>query len=56
MGFFWGGTTAQPHRETLLNISQKSGIGLSILKGWERSFFQEWTANADLKEIDGVHA
>ncbi|KAF5653806.1 hypothetical protein F25303_1988 [Fusarium sp. NRRL 25303] len=43
--FFWG-PTAQPHREALLNISQKSGIGLSILKGWERYFFQEWTANA----------
>ncbi|SCV55841.1 uncharacterized protein FFB14_14329 [Fusarium fujikuroi] len=53
--FFWG-PTAQPHREALLNISQKSGVGLSILKGWERSFFQEWTANADLEEIDGVHA
>ncbi|CVK99875.1 uncharacterized protein FMAN_16183 [Fusarium mangiferae] len=53
--FFWG-PTAQPHREALLNISQKSGIGLSILKGWERSFFQEWTTNADLEEIDGVHA
>lgn len=53
--FFWG-STAQPQREALLNISQKSGIGLSISKGWERSFFQEWAANADLEEIDGARA
>lgn len=47
--FFWG-STAQPQREALLNISQKSGIRLSILKGWERSLFQEWAANADWRK------
>ncbi|KAF5540290.1 hypothetical protein FMEXI_8564 [Fusarium mexicanum] len=51
--FFWG-PPAHPQREALLNISQEARTGLSVLKGWERFFFQEGATSADLKEIHGT--